>query len=129
MRKTVGKISSLILTVILLAVFSACAGKDNQTDVMQDRAGTYELTSIVRNGHETPPEDLALLEEKGLKCGIILEKDGSGVLDLFGEHRKVTWDEETITAEEKVRQYTYEDGQLTLINDDSELTFTRSADQ
>lgn len=129
MRKSFGKISSLILTVILLAVFSACAGKDNQTDVMQDRAGTYELTSIVRNGHETPPEDLALLEEKGLKCGITLEKDGSGVLDLFGEHRKVTWDEETITAEEKVRQYTYEDGQLTLTNDDSELTFTRSADQ
>ena len=128
MRKMVGKISSLILTVILLAVFSACAGKDNQTDVMQDRAGVYELASIVRNGQVTPPEDLTLPEEKGLRCGITLEKDGSGVLDLFGEQQEVTWDEETITADGKVRKYTYEDGQLTLTNEDSELTFARSAD-
>ncbi len=128
MRKTFGKISSLILTVVLLAVFSACAGKDNKTDVMQDRAGTYELTSIVRNGNETPPEDLALLEEKGLKCGIILEADGSGVLDLFGDQQKVTWDAETITADGKVRQYTCQDDQLTLTSDDSQLTFTRSSD-
>ena len=128
MRKTFGKISSLILTVVLLAVFSACAGKDNKTDVMQDRAGTYELTSIVRNGNETPPEDLALLEEKGLKCGIILEADGSGVLDLFGDQQKVTWDAETITADGKVRQYNCQDDQLTLTSDDSQLTFTRSSD-
>ncbi|MBR3344715.1 MAG: hypothetical protein IKG34_11015 [Solobacterium sp.] len=128
MYKRIRKFGTVILTGLTLLVFSACSGKDSETDVMQDRAGSYELTSIVRNGQEAPPEDLILLEEKGLSCRIILEKDGSGVLDLFGDQQKVTWDAQSITADGKVRQYTYEDHRLTLTNEDSELTFTRSAD-
>jgi len=88
-------------------------------------SGQYEITEMVTGGKTTEADDLALMKEKGLTCMITLEADGSGVLNLFGEERELTWDEHSISASGKKMPFTCSGDQLVLTNGDSSLTFTR----
>lgn len=92
-----------------------------------DITGQYEIAAMITEGEETPAEDLALLKGKGLNCTITLESDGTGLLDLFGEETEITWDEGAVSTGDKKMPYTFRDGQLTLEDGNSSLTFSRKS--
>ncbi len=91
-----------------------------------DIAGHYEIVAMISDGKESSAEDLALMKSRGLSCTIVLNADGTGVLDLFGEESVLTWDAEAITAAGKTMPYMCRYGLLTLINGNSSLTFSRT---
>ena len=88
-------------------------------------AGFYEITAMVTGGKETPAEDLELMKSQGLSCTILLQTNGSGVLNLFGEESAMVWNEETISTSRKRLTYTFTDEKLVLTDGESTLTFTR----
>ena len=99
---------------------------ESKEEPKADITGQYEITGMITDGKETTAEDLALMKSKGLNCTITLKADGTGVLDLFGEEKALTWDDSTISTAEKQYLYTCEGDQLTVTDKDSSLTFTRT---
>ena len=119
------KIIMIISAGLAALALAACGGSGSDAAGTEELPGSYTLSAMVRDGEETPAEDIALLEEKGLDCSLTLEADGSGTLDLFGEEKELAWDEESITTGEKTYQYTLAEGQLVITDGDSSLTFLR----
>ena len=130
-KKRIPVILAAVL-VIMAAMLLICSCKkadssresaEIKTEKTEER---YEIIAMVSEGEETPAEDLALLKSQGLNCTIVLRSDGTGVLDLFGEETKLTWDEKTISAGKKTMPYTRKDNQLTITDGNSSLTFMKS---
>ena len=118
---------TLIMMLMFLLTSFGCGKREDNTAA--ERAGKYELTGIVSKGSQTEAEDIKLLNDTGMTCALILNEDGSGTLDLFGEEKALTWNEETITVDGKAYSYTYKDGTLVVIRGDSSLTFSSVARQ
>ena len=130
-KKRIPVILAAVL-VIMAAMLLICSCKkadssresaEIKTEKTEER---YEIIAMVSDGEETPAEDLALLKNQGLNCTIILKSDGTGVLDLFGEETKLTWDEKNISTDKKTMPYTRKDDQLTITDGNSSLTFLKS---
>ena len=130
-KKRIPVILAAVL-VIMAAMLLICSCK--KADSSQDGAEIktektderYEIIAMVSDGVETSAEDLALLKSKGLNCTIVLKADRTGVLDLFGEETKLTWDEKNISTDKKTMPYTRKDDQLTITDGNSSLTFLKS---
>ncbi len=92
---------------------------------MKDRAGTYHLTTMIMEGFETATGDLAILEELGMGMTLVLNEDGTGILNI-GEETEITWDEKTITSEGEPMKYTYDPElqKITLTEEEAEMSFT-----
>ena len=130
-KKRIPVILAAVL-VIMAAMLLICSCKkadssresaEIKTEKTDER---YEIIAMVSDGVETSAEDLALLKSKGLSCTIVLKADGTGVLDLFGEETKLTWDEKNISTDKKTMPYTRRDDQLTITDGNSSLTFLKS---
>ena len=87
-------------------------------------AGVWRLEEIVSDDEDsaTSAEDLATINELGLRCGVELYDDGTGRFVLFGEEMDVAWELDggstgTFTLGGSVAQMTVEGDQLTLTND------------
>ena len=116
-KKRIPVILAAVL-VIMAAMLLICSckkadssrdGAEIKTEKTDER---YEIIAMVSDGVETSAEDLALLKSKGLSCTIVLKADGTGVLDLFGEETKLTWDEKNISTDKKTMPYTRKDDQI-----------------
>ena len=99
---------------------------DPEKPANAEMAGHYEIMAMISDGKESGAEDLALLKSKGLSCTIVLNADGTGLLNLFGEESSLTWDGEAIFTTGKTMPYICRFGLLTLINGNSALTFSRT---
>ena len=130
-KKRIPVILAAVL-VIMAAMLLICSCKkadssresaEIKTEKTEER---YEIIAMVSEGEETPAEDLDLLKSQGLSCTIVLRSDGTGVLDLFGEETKLTWDEKNISTDKKTMPYTRKDDQLTITDGNSSLTFMKS---
>ena len=127
-KKRIPVILAAVL-VIMAAMLLICSCKkadssresaEIKTEKTEER---YEIIAMVSDGEEATAEDLELLKSQGLNCTIVLRSDGTGVLDLFGEETKLTWDEKNISTDKKTMPYTRKDDQLTLTDGNSSLTF------
>ena len=130
-KKRIPVILAAVL-VIMAAMLLICSCKkadssresaEIKTEKTEER---YEIIAMISDGEETPAEDLDLLKSQGLNCTIVLRSDGTGVLDLFGEETKLTWDEKNISTDKKTMPYTRKDDQLTITDGNSSLTFLKS---
>ena len=130
-KKQIPVILAAVL-VIMAAMLLICSCKkadssrenaEIKTEKTEER---YEIIAMISEGEETPAEDLALLKSQGLNCTIVLRSDGTGVLDLFGEETKLTWDEKNISTDKNTMPYTRKDDQLTITDGNSSLTFMKS---
>ena len=119
----------LVIMAVMLLICS-CKKADSSRESAEIKTEKtderYEIIAMVSDGVETSAEDLALLKSKGLSCTIVLKADGTGVLDLFGEETKLTWDEKNISTDKKTMPYTRKDDQLTITDGNSSLTFLKS---
>ena len=130
-KKRIPVILAAVL-VIMAAMLLICSCKKadssrESAEIKTEKTDeSYEIIAMVSDGVETSAEDLALLKSKGLSCTIVLKADGTGVLDLFGEETKLTWDEKNISTDKKTMPYTRRDDQLTITDGNSSLTFLKS---
>ena len=98
-------------------------------DLPKERAGTYYLTGMVSGGEETKTSDLALMEEAGMVAKLVLNEDGTGTMELFGEESTVTWTDQEVLMDGESAVYTWEEGKIVLSDGEDSLTFTAKTAQ
>ncbi len=135
MRRPAAIIFAVLVLIMLACSACSCGGSGETADKEElrtaadkeasDPQGSYEIKGMISKGKKTPEEDIGLMKKKGLDCKLVLEADGKGVVDLFGNRMEITWNDDSISASGKTYGYSLEGDVLTLEMDDSSLTFTR----
>lgn len=122
--------TALLATFALCLALVGCGSKSPAVDPKTDFVGTWEIIRMVENGEETSEEDLATLKTFGLNVYLTLNEDGTGAVELFGENLDGTWTatkagQATFTLEDQDVAMTLNDGQLTMEQEGSSLTFKK----
>lgn len=132
MKTTTIKKSALALMACILALAFALVGcGGSKADPEEAFLGSWKLSGGEIYGEELDDETIETMEEWGLNCILILDEDGEGQLDLFGEVEDVTWKVKSdgtakISAEDVDFKATLKDDTLTLKDGDDKISFTKS---
>ncbi|MCR5735787.1 MAG: hypothetical protein K6G22_14365 [Lachnospiraceae bacterium] len=103
-------------------------GGSEVTDDNDGPAGYYKMTVYIEDGKDS--EDYAMLYEMGAYMYLVLNEDGTGVMDLLGDADDLEWDETMITFEDtEPSEYTYEDGKITIEEDETKMVFERLTEE
>lgn len=106
-----------------------------QSDAMRAAAanfvGSWQYSGGTLDGEELTDEYMDMLKEWGLNCVLILDEDGTGVLDMFLEVADLKWEAKdattvTITAEDESHDLKLKDDKLVLEVEGDKLIFTKS---
>ena len=132
MKTTTIKKSALALMACILALAFALVGcGGSKADPEEAFLGSWKLSGGEIYGEELGDETIKTMEEWGLNCILILDEDGEGQLDLFGDVEDITWKVKSdgtakISAEGVDFKATLKDGTLTLKDGDDNISFTKS---
>ena len=132
MKTTTIKKSALALMACILALAFALVGcGGSKADPEEAFLGSWKLSGGEIYGEELDDETIKTMEEWGLNCILILDEDGEGQLDLFGDVEDITWKVKSdgtakISAEGVDFKATLKDGTLTLKDGDDNISFTKS---
>lgn len=124
MKRVVG------ITCILALLFSltACTSEEEK---MAAFTGTWTLSSVNNNSGDTPQDLMDNLQKSGLSYQLLLNTDGSGLLDLAGTQSSLNWtfeneSEITITSEDNTLVATLQDGVLSINEGEITLAFSKA---
>ena len=93
---------------------------------MAEISGFYKLTQMSSADGSDLGTELELMEAIGLSITMQLERDGTGVMSLYGEDAgAITWDENGITVEGDTAPYVYADDTITVEADGDTMVFGR----
>ena len=132
MKTTTIKKSALALMACILALAFALVGcGGSKADPEEAFLGSWKLSGGEIYGEELDDETIETMEEWGLNCILILDEDGEGQLDLFGDVEDITWKVKSdgtakISAEDVDFKATLKDDTLTLKDGDDNISFTKS---
>lgn len=132
MKTATIKKSALALMACILALAFALVGcGGSKADPEEAFLGSWKLSGGEIYGEELDDETIKTMEEWGLNCILILDEDGEGQLDLFGDVEDITWKVKSdgtakISAEGVDFKATLKDGTLTLKDGDDNISFTKS---
>ncbi|MEE0278458.1 MAG: hypothetical protein UD455_00360, partial [Collinsella bouchesdurhonensis] len=132
MKTATIKKSALALMACILALALALVGcGGSKADPEEAFLGSWKLSGGEIYGEELDDETIKTMEEWGLNCILILDEDGEGQLDLFGDVEDITWKVKSdgtakISAEGVDFKATLKDDTLTLKNGDDNISFTKS---
>ena len=87
-----------------------------------DVAGCYKLAAIASEGEEA---SMAEMEALGLIYYLVLNEDGTGVMEMMGEGTDLTWTEREIIIDDEPAPYTRDGGSITVEADGSRMVFVR----
>ena len=132
MKTATIKKSALALMACILALAFALVGcGGSKADPEEAFLGSWKLSGGEIYGEELDDETIETMEEWGLNCILILDEDGEGQLDLFGDVEDITWKVKSdgtakISAEDVDFKATLKDDTLTLKDGDDNISFTKS---
>ena len=128
---TIKKSALALMACILVLAFALVGCGGSKADPEEAFLGSWKLSGGEIYGEELDDETIETMEEWGLNCILILDEDGEGQLDLFGEVEDVTWKVKSdgtakISAEDVDFKATLKDDTLTLKDGDDKISFTKS---
>ncbi len=112
------RITALALALILVFALAACGGSSGGA-----KPGVYKATAMVQDGQDVS-DQLAMLESLGMEIDLVLNEDGTGYLDMYGQHLDLTWDDSNLTVDGEAEPYTMDGENLILKEGNTSLTFT-----
>lgn len=129
--KTTFKKSVLAFLTCVLALAFALTGCSGGKDPKANFVGSWQYSGGTLDGEELTDEYMDMLKEWGLNCVLILDEDGTGVLDMFLEVADLKWEAKdattvTITAEDESHDLKLKDDKLVLEVEGDKLIFTKS---
>lgn len=90
--------------------------------------GYYKATESI--GADGKREDMSELEALGMAYYLVLEADGTGYMEMFGEKTPLQWDGSTIRDDEgNISGFHYADDQIMLEGESSKMIFVRLTDE
>ena len=128
---TFKKSAFLFVTFILVLAFALVGCGGSKADPEEAFLGSWKLSGGEIYGEELDDETIKTMEEWGLNCILILDEDGEGQLDLFGDVEDITWKVKSdgtakISVEDVDFKATLKDDTLTLKDGDDNISFTKS---
>ena len=131
MKTTFKKSALAFLTCILALAFALTGCSGGGKDPKANFVGSWQYSGGTLDGEELTDEYMDMLKEWGLNCILILDEDGTGVLDMFLEVADLKWEAKdattvTITAEDESHDLKLKDDKLVLEVDGDKLIFTKS---
>lgn len=133
MKKRFALAFAAILALCLALV--GCGGGGGGGEAADPKAnfiGTWEIQSMEQDGESMSEEDLAMMRELGLSVYLVLNEDGTGSIEMFGEALEGTWEAKnattgTFTAEDQTVDMTLEGGTLTMTQEgtDTRMVFAQ----
>ena len=111
------RITALALALILVFALVACGSSGGA------KPGTYKLTTMVQ-GDEDMTDQVAMMESMGMEISLVLNDDGTGYLDMMGEHMDLTWDARYLIVDGEKEPYSMDGDVLTLKEPGTTMTFT-----
>ncbi len=113
----------LMVLMLLCGLGGAQALADGENEI----CGSYVLADMDDGSGEDIAALLPMMEAMGMSATLVINEDGTAEMDMFGEKAQMTFDFErkVMTAEGEEIPYTYEDGVLTLAEDEMSLTFQK----
>ena len=131
MKTTFKKSVLAFLTCVLALAFALTGCSGGGKDPKANFVGSWELSGGTLEGEELTDEYMKMLEDWGVHCVLILDEDGTGVLDMFLEVADLKWEAKdattvTITAEDESHDLKLKDDKLVLEVDGDKLIFTKS---
>ncbi len=95
-----------------------------------ERAGYYVLTGGKESGTELSKELLDTFFELGMKFFIVLEPEGTGFINVFGDESEIQWDDEKLYSFGSGITYSIENDVLTFGTDENNQYFlARSSEE
>lgn len=147
------KIASLILAAAMLLALAACGSGSKSAESSSaapatsssapaaqspaqetapaapadSPAGSYKMTGMTSDGEE---QDMSELTQLGMIYYLVLDADGTGYMEMFGERDALTWNDKAISGDDgSPAEYEYADGVLTVNADGDKLVFTRLTEE
>ena len=130
MKTTFKKSALAFLTCILALAFALTGCSGGGKDPKANFVGSWQYSGGTLDGEELTDEYMDMLKEWGLNCILILDEDGTGVLDMFLEVADLKWEAKdattvTITAEDESHDLKLKDDKLVLEVEGDKLIFTK----
>ena len=114
MQRIIRKAAAILTACLVSAAFVVSGAADTaisaEAATYKD-AGYYTLVRMVEDGDEI---DLSMMEMLGMKCGLVLEDDGTGFLYMDADVSELTWEDGKIVADGDTMEYTIKDKVLTV---------------
>ena len=131
MKTTFKKSVLAFLTCVLALAFALTGCSGGGKDPKANFVGSWQYSGGTLDGEELTDEYMDMLKEWGLNCILILDEDGTGVLDMFLEVADLKWEAKdattvTITAEDESHDLKLKDDKLVLEVEGDKLIFTKS---
>lgn len=128
---TIKKSALALMACILVLAFALVGCGGSKADPEEAFLGSWKLSGGEIYGEELDDETIKTMEEWGLNCILILDEDGEGQLDLFGDVEDITWKVKSdgtakISAEGVDFKATLKDDTITLKDGDDNISFTKS---
>ena len=131
MKTTFKKSVLAFLTCVLALAFALTGCSGGGKDPKANFVGSWQYSGGTLDGEELTDEYMDMLKEWGLNCILILDEDGTGVLDMFLEVADLKWEAKdattvTITAEDESHDLKLKDDKLVLEVEGDKIIFTKS---
>jgi len=112
-------IAAVTALLMFMVVFSGMAGASET-----EQAGTWYLASGQQNGMNM---DASLLSAMGMNMTLVLNEDGTAVMNMSGTEQQGAWDEEksVLMFNEVEIPYEIKDGTLQISQEDGAMIFSR----
>ena len=126
MKRIISRMLSVMMIAVCVFVLSACSGSGSGGSA--DPSGSYELTAATAADTGSSASEFDMMKEMGMTATLTIEKDGTGLLNMFGTPVNVTVDKEakTIKIYDQTLDYTYVNKVFSFVWENTGLEFTKT---
>lgn len=124
----------MMAVLVALAIGLVGCGSQEEPDYTKNFSGEWTLTSLVENGEKTTEKELKAMKSWGMTFSLTLNEDKTATLDILGEKLEGTWEPKdattaTVTMDNQDVDAILDGDELTLKQDDEQMTFERADDE
>ena len=115
-------IIGIVLVLIILVGGFLTYKRSNSKQLV----GKYELIEMKTDDNEFSKDDFDSLKDLNMTAILELKDDKTGVLEIFGNVKNLTYDDKTITIDDSDSFYYYSDNKLTIEDKGEKLVFEKT---
>ena len=119
---TTGIVVSIIL-IIAIIIGIVLLNKNNNSS-LKNIAGDYKMTSLTYEDGEE--ENVEKLEKLGFTVTLELKEDGTGLINIFGEMKEISYNSENMTIDGEILEYNFKNNSISMQIEGSNIILVKN---